>query len=405
MSSSKLDIGSVSGTQGAHNLVGNFGNVSIGAKEHLQDIRTKEFNACQQSLYLTDSYIDREALTRTKGRRVPGTCEWITQHPTYQYWLHGTGSSSLLWISGGPGKGKTMMSIFLTEELAKSPTANVIYYFCSAQDEKRNTTTGVLRSFVHQILRCMPEFLNHTQPFFESRERIQETLSSMETLWIIFQRMVTDVDLHPIYCVLDGLDECDEAGLRFLVVKIAGIFSPDIPSAAQTGFKLVIVSRHIHRLGGIHRCKKINLDIDNDDAVKNDVKQFIHARVLELSSLDGFNQEPHEHIQTTFIERAKGTFLWVGFAMTELVRQTTCSQVLTALDKLPVGLHAVYNQIILRIPKAHRATSFKILRWVTMAETPLSLEQLGSATGLMTSSAGLRKERNIRDGIAVSLLK
>jgi hypothetical protein len=72
---------------------------------------------CLAALFLTDPYIDRSELTTAKGPRVQGTCQWITTNETYASWL--ASQSQFLWLSDGPGKGKTMLSIFLTEELEK----------------------------------------------------------------------------------------------------------------------------------------------------------------------------------------------------------------------------------------------------------------------------------------------
>jgi hypothetical protein len=48
------------------------------------------------------------------------------------------------------------MSIFLTEELEKitqhMEDAELLFYFCSYQDEKRNNTVAILRGLVHQII-------------------------------------------------------------------------------------------------------------------------------------------------------------------------------------------------------------------------------------------------------------
>src|SRR4051794_27706260 len=73
--------------------------------------------ACRNALYLTDPTVGRENLRSAKGKRVEGTCEWIKINRIYMSWI--SGDTNLLWISGGPGKGKTMLSIFLTEELEK----------------------------------------------------------------------------------------------------------------------------------------------------------------------------------------------------------------------------------------------------------------------------------------------
>jgi hypothetical protein len=93
---------------------------------------------------------------------VAGTCEWIRRDASYRAWLNSDGDGSgndsnnddtrLLWISGGLGKGKTMMSVFLTEELerriASREDVDLVFFFCSAQDEKRNTAVAVLRGLV-----------------------------------------------------------------------------------------------------------------------------------------------------------------------------------------------------------------------------------------------------------------
>src|ERR1700712_2856456 len=83
----------------------------------LTDVSDEATKACRNELYLTDPHTDRESLISAKGHRARGTCEWIRDNENYQSWL--SGSSQLLWILGGPGKGKTMMSIFLTEELER----------------------------------------------------------------------------------------------------------------------------------------------------------------------------------------------------------------------------------------------------------------------------------------------
>jgi hypothetical protein len=66
-------------------------------------------------LFITDPVVDRGKIRSAKGQRTPGTCEWIQQHTTYLDWLKP--GSSLLWICGGPGRGKTMLSVYLTETL------------------------------------------------------------------------------------------------------------------------------------------------------------------------------------------------------------------------------------------------------------------------------------------------
>jgi hypothetical protein len=79
-----------------------------------------------------------------------------------------------------------MMSVFLTEELerrtASREDADLVFFFCSAQNEKRNTAVAVLRGLVRQIIAKRPQLVKHALPYFETLERMQQTLGSLETL-------------------------------------------------------------------------------------------------------------------------------------------------------------------------------------------------------------------------------
>lgn len=344
-----------------------------------------------------------------KGTRVAGTCEWIIHDAKYRAWLsddpngdsNDSDNTRLLWISGGPGKGKTMLSVFLTEKLGRHAecidNAELIFFFCSAEDEKRNTAVAVLRGLVHQIIAKRPQLVKHALPYFETPERTQQTLSSLETLWLMFSKLVADTELGTTYCVLDGLDECDQTGLRALLPRLANVVSPRIPSPSATGLRLAIISRDMPRL---QRCATVKLDPDYNEKVISDIELFVSVRLDELSIIEGFD-EIRMAVQKTLRGRAEGTFLWVGFAMYELLQKQTCIEVLNALDNMPSGLPAIYSRMLLQIPAERRHTTFMILRCVTMALRPLLLEELATAVGVQPSSPLISVERAVRDQIAL----
>ena len=321
----------------------------------------------------------------------------VADIPTFQQY----GGTNLLWISGGPGTGKTMLSIFLTEELERitqsMEDAELLFYFCSHQHEKRNTAVAVLRGLLHQIIAKCPKLVKHALPYFETPEKARLTLSSLEALYIIFRRLVQDVNLGTIFCVLDGLDECNEDTSRVLVPKIADMFSPQKSQPTITGFKLVIVSRDIPGLQG---CAQVKLNPDNNQRVTNDLERFISVRVQELSRIEGFNEAFRTITQNDLLKRAEGTFLWVGFVMNELSEKRTCTEVLETIHSLPKGLPAIYSRMLLQIKSSQRRTSSVILRWVTMAIRPLRLRELAAAIGIQ-SSILITTEQAVRDQVVL----
>lgn len=105
-----------------------------------------------------------------------GTYEWIKKNGLYNSWLRG--ETQLLWICGGPGKGKTILSIFLTQELERDK--QTIYYFCRAGDERHNNATSVLRALLWHLTTKQPELTGYLLEFFDTLEKEQTTLSSRE---------------------------------------------------------------------------------------------------------------------------------------------------------------------------------------------------------------------------------
>lgn len=179
--------------------------------------------------------------------------------------------------------------------------------------------------------------------------------------------------------------------------NILDILSPKNGGLATTTIKLVIVSRDILDM---HGCMQIKLDPDHDERLASDIKQFISSRVQKLSRIDGFNDKLRETVQNTLLERSEGTFLWAGLVMIELYQKNTCTEVLEALESLPRGLPAIYGRMLLQIEDRHIQRCSTILRWVTMALRPLTLQELSTAIGIVPTSAGITMDQTIRDKVA-----
>ncbi|KAK4957997.1 hypothetical protein LTR10_004422 [Elasticomyces elasticus] len=354
----------------------------------------------RSNLFLTDPELDREGLISAKGKRVDGTCEWILDDAIFKSWCLGD-TTSLLWINGGPGKGKTILSIYLTQTLRKPCT---VYFFCSNDDQTRNNAAAVLRGLIWHITERCPQMAGQ---LFElhgnaSSNRVQTTLGSREALWRILTRILQDPLNTTTCCVLDGLDECDENSQEWLVTKFTELLSV-APSSRNVGesvtaFKLLIVSRP--GISGLARWEQIKLDPDNDELVEDDIWRFIISRVQELATKfeHQMSEELRGEIEQTLWDLAEGTFLWVGFAMLELLRKETISDVVDTLHALPKGLPQFYARMLQQIAHKHKQTSMLILQWVTVAVRPLTLLELAVAIDIQ-SSKHITQKQAIRDQI------
>ena len=86
--------------------------------------------------------------------------------------------------------------------------------------------------------------------------------------------MVRKPFLGTIYCIIDGLDECDEASLELLLTKLAALFSIDTRENLVCYLKLIIVSRDFPSCvpDKLSNFPRIRLDPDADTEVNNDIR-------------------------------------------------------------------------------------------------------------------------------------
>ncbi|KAL3461824.1 nucleoside phosphorylase domain-containing protein [Aspergillus heterothallicus] len=205
-----------------------------------------------EAIFVSDQLIDRANLINSKGSRVKGTCEWIQSNGLYSAWKS-THGDPLLWICGGPGKGKTTMAIYLIEELeayisTDGGHSDLIFYFCRHEDDKHNTATAVLRGLIYQIIKKKPSLFYHVQSFFEISQKTDYALAHAEELWTIFYSLAMNPDAGLVFCVIDGLDECDSESVKYLGAKFSQLFAHSDHISFPLKFRLLILSREIYAL-------------------------------------------------------------------------------------------------------------------------------------------------------------
>lgn len=337
----------------------------------LQDADSTDVEAAgssfRKALFITDPSVDRQSLIDKKGHRVAGTCEWVERNETYKAWLRG--EPSLLWIFGGPGKGKTMLSIYLTQQFEKRHSRKAIYFFCSSEHPTRSTATAILRTLLWQMIVIRPEVTKLISPYFDPPERIQAMLSTPGSLWQIFAKVIQSHELGKMQCLIDGLDECDDESSRWL----ASQFTELSRQPNNISLHIVIASRH---MSSAKYVKQVHLDPDNNRKVSDDIWKFASVKMEELSQRLGLTNSLRWHIQSQLLAKAGGTFLWIGYTMSELSSKRTSLEVEEAVKELPTALPALYGRMLRRIPAGKLDLVTTILHWVTLAVTPLLIREL-----------------------------
>lgn len=331
---------------------------------------------------------DRERLKKNKGRRVAGTCQWIKYNKDYVDWLRSTASSQLLWLSGDPGMGKTMLSIYLADELQRKThrsSDTFIEFYCECAERGRNTATGILRGLLFQLISKYRHLAGCIQGDFGEQGNGLFAESSFFTLWRYFDTMIRDPKIGTIYCIIDALDECSQPSLENLVGQLKDLFTTDANASVKCKLKLIVVSRERPDILPTQLSSFTRISLgpkaagDVSHALQGDIERFIKSKVDDLSKDWKYPSALRSHVRETFRQRACGSFLWIGIAAKEL-KYLRPSDVEASLNRLPQGIYPLFDRI-LRQTDAKDQISL-ILKWVVMAPSPLTPLELRTAIEL-----------------------
>jgi hypothetical protein len=332
-------------------------------------------------------------LKESKDKLILQSIDWILQDTRYECWRNGD-DISLLWIKGGAGKGKTMMSIGLIEELtrAQDKSTAVTFFFCQNADYELNTLEAILKGLILQLVNQQIELKESLRRRWDSvNNRFHADVTSWRTLWNIFLEMLSRCNCSRVYMIIDALDECQDDGMADFLKSIVrtGLDHP-------AKIKWMLTSRPLENsaeralLAG-HDQLQLSLEV-NSKYVSGAVKAYITHKVDELSRQHRYGETLKREIEAELTEKAEGTFLWVSLVCKTL-ESVRRDEALATIQNLPPGLHPFYERIMKQLHAGEQADvrkCMRLLKALMLAYRPLKVEEVPSVTGLTDEEDTIR---------------
>jgi len=350
---------------------------------------------CLHALFVTNPLDDISRIQTDKDNLLEGSCSWIFGDMTYTEWLNSEESQVLL-VHGGPGMGKTMITIAMVAELStrleQSDSSNSVLacFFCDNKDINTNNAVAVLRSLLYQILCQQPKLFCHIQDEYKKQgSQLLNSRNALQTLWRILQNMLLQSTLNRVYFVIDALDECDPES-RETLLRLMEVYTgkDKTRSTAGSATKWILTSRNNEVDINEAFINSPDISLENNSAsVDHAVSRYVGWKVDILLEKKRYSEEQRDLVLKVLKEKAGGTFLWVSLACAELNKTfKTNGNIRRALDRLPRGLAEMYTQILdeaFADDASDGADITKeILKAVVVAIRPLTLYELAVAADI-----------------------
>ncbi|KAH7065669.1 hypothetical protein BKA63DRAFT_571819 [Paraphoma chrysanthemicola] len=302
--------------------------------------------------------------------------DWIFQDPTFKKWYEISSCwDPLLWLTGMPGAGKTVLASRIIEACQQCPTARVCFFFCRHTDGERNGFSTIARTMIAQLITTDDIILDLAyDSATKSSEAVLANGSTAKSL-LATALHTYDNAAQSTYVVIDGLDEYTREDRK----EIIGWFKEQVRS---------VPGNDIGRL----RCLFISQD---DGFARKDLSDCTSIGLTikhTREDIDSYCQMWHNRIEQRFgpldpvyenvarvITELSGMFLYARLVMWNLHGQPNRRLFTHELspDNLPSGIEQAYDRVINRImspavePPSRRQNTSMLLGWLVCTKRTL----------------------------------
>ncbi|KAL8769068.1 MAG: hypothetical protein Q9209_004854 [Squamulea sp. 1 TL-2023] len=322
---------------------------------------------------------------------MPGSGTWLQRKLEFIDWKTSS-SSSILWVHGIPGSGKsklmsTVIQSLLDHKRQNTATSAFAYFYCSrdAAETARANPDEIMRAVLKQLSCFDATQPVHAAVLREYRKRLKDADEDGADPLKLSLRECTDLilditDQLPAIVMIDALDECDAFRRHELLQALRVIVQN-----SNNLVKVMVSSRDdsdiVCRLAHVPNVY-IKSD-DNADDVDRFVEQELDKAIDEQRLLQGcVSVSLRQLILDELRSRAHGMFLWASLQIQNLCdpeRMLVASDIEGALHQLPATLSQLYSVIMARIDRIAphgRLLAMRALAWLLCAREPMTPELL-----------------------------
>ncbi|KAJ6260766.1 Vegetative incompatibility protein [Drechslerella dactyloides] len=328
-------------------------------------------------------YNYEKKMRQSQSARHKGTCEWVGRCTEYVTWRDAT-RSTVLWVHGKAGSGKTIISGWVQEDqmrnLQQLKRAILLSYPCDFKEADSLLPTTILQAFIKQMASNLGKADIPDVLLDALAEAVGSWMLEFEEWIELFFKFARNFER--IWIILDGIDECDNHNRTeiFRWIAQAASFSDSVIAIYISSRKDIEIKEELGRYPNIPLTTRQPVD-DLNNYIAGEVDSLKANGALKFS-----NQKLYSKVIDQLITKADGMFLWVSLQLRDLCDCATDAEVEETLDELPIGLYETYERALLRTLVEHGTqkrrvwpTSRKVYDWLYHALRPLTLDELMEA--------------------------
>ncbi|KAF8267206.1 hypothetical protein EI94DRAFT_67756 [Lactarius quietus] len=278
-----------------------------GVKEIINKIDTREWEMFLQDLQKWLSPPDPSTNYKLGLRSYhKGTSTWFIEGNIFQEW---DSTGSLLWIHGKPGSGKSILCSAIIQRIlsqSNGGAASVAYFYFDFRDENKKHLHNLLPSLLFQFAAQSIPCHGLISRLYSAHGRGSRQPSD-EDLVDCLKDMLSASPQHPMYIVMDAVDECpDSSGVRSPRAQVLG-FVRELVELRLGNLHVCITSRpEIDIRNRLEPLSSLRLSLHDQTGHQEDIAKYIRSEVDFIANDKRWREDDKELVIYTLSEKADG---------------------------------------------------------------------------------------------------
>ncbi|KAF7347073.1 Pfs domain-containing protein [Mycena venus] len=301
------------------------------------------------------------------NKRHLDTGKWLFERDEFIEWIYAP--SSLLWLHGISGCGKTVLSSTIVSTLREKAMPLVFFYFDTTSSGQR-TVTQLLCSLVNQLsVKAQPpdRRLNALWSSYNNGQHLPSNTALFADALLPILREIRE----PVYIILDALDECSERDKLLRLIT-------EIMDARLLRVHVLVTSRPEVLHSSIDLVQRA-VQVSFEGCTDPDIESYISERLSNFE-ID-WSDDRKNQIKTGLLKRGGGMFRLVSLQLDQLFNcDGRESQVAKALSDMPTSLDTIYARILQNISDPEMiANVVRAMNWLVFSRRPMGLNEIVDA--------------------------
>ncbi|KAF5335515.1 hypothetical protein D9611_012128 [Ephemerocybe angulata] len=350
-------------------------NLTVVNNTHTHYGSPRESSSCEQAVSAEEILawlkgpdflrIYEEALSQ----RLSKTGAWFIGSEEFREFVEGR--DVIVWGTGMPGAGKTLLSSTSMEHLREvfEDHQDIAIICAFIRYTEKLSICDILVGLLRQLVVRHPCASRHMGRVYARNQKME-----LREQGLVKALQVIGGLLSKVFIIIDGLDEAEDA------VKDALLRALPI-----LGANVLIMSRPLELYA---HCVPDALHI-SIEARTEDIDRFIDDQIQRNSRLQAIIRGDStliEKLKTRIRESSKGMFLVARLQMEDVLRKArNVNTLLKGLDQLPSGVDAIYEHTLARIgaqPGEDALIAHRAFIWLLYARTRLTPHEFQHALAI-----------------------